>query len=128
MVKKKFAQRKKTIEIEPYGYHLHVSVSNDILRAFSKSRVAKLVVKPPTESTVAFIWKRSGCTDVFMFLPSHKVGGRPDLDMVAHESYHIAFFVLTESGVDCTDSAEEAWAYLIGYLTQEVHDFLKAKK
>ena len=42
----------------------------------------------------------------------------PTENMVAHEVYHIACRVLQPRGIE----DEEAWAYLIGYLTEMFYD------
>ena len=42
---------------------------------------------------------------------------------VSHEIYHAANKVLVQRGFEAVD--EEAWAYLIGYLTDEYYDALR---
>lgn len=52
----------------------------------------------------------TNCITVFNCEPNNKV--------VAHEIFHIAYRVLTPRGIE----DEEAWAYLIGYLTEMFYD------
>lgn len=48
----------------------------------------------------------TNCMVIFREEPTNKV--------VAHELYHVAYRVLKQRGIE----DEEAWAYLIGYLTE----------
>ena len=50
------------------------------------------------------------CMVIFRERPSHKI--------VAHELYHVAYRILKQRGIE----DEEAWAYLIGYLTEMFYD------
>ena len=43
---------------------------------------------------------------------------KPNNTVVAHEIYHIAYRILQPRGIE----DEEAWAYLIGYLTEMFYD------
>lgn len=45
--------------------------------------------------------------------------------LIAHEAFHAACFILNHIGMQLTRESEEAYAYLIGYLVDEIH---KAKK
>jgi hypothetical protein len=47
----------------------------------------------------------------------------PTNNMVAHELYHVACRVLQPRGIE----DEEAWAYLIGYLTEMFYDLYLGK-
>lgn len=129
--KPEFKQFKKTVEIEPYGYHLHLNYSSDIREAFKRSRPGKIKGGAgPDAKTIAFIWRMNGCTDVYMFIPTTGRANRTkeDIDTIAHESYHITRFVLTQSGVGHCEEAEEAWAYLQGFVTQQVFSFIEKNK
>jgi len=57
----------------------------------------------------------TNCITVFKCEPNNKV--------VAHEIFHIAHRVLTLRGIE----DEEAWAYLIGYLTEMFYDLYLGK-
>ena len=64
--------------------------------------VGRLVV-----GAVTFTYGDStNCMVIFREEPTNKV--------VAHELYHVAYRVLKQRGIE----DEEAWAYLIGYLTE----------
>lgn len=52
----------------------------------------------------------TNCIVIFKDTPNNKV--------VAHELYHVAYRICTLRGIEC----EEAWAYLIGYLTEMFYD------
>ena len=47
----------------------------------------------------------------------------PNNKIVAHEIYHIAYRILNPRGIE----DEEAWAYLIGYLTEMFYDLYLEK-
>lgn len=48
---------------------------------------------------------------------------KPTQKVIAHEIYHIAYNVLKPRQID----DEEAWAYLIGYLTEEFFNLYNEK-
>lgn len=50
------------------------------------------------------------CMVIFREEPSNKI--------VAHELYHVAYRILKQRGIE----DEEAWAYLIGHLTEMFYD------
>lgn len=39
---------------------------------------------------------------------------------LSHEIFHAAYLILQKIGVTCTDDSDEAYAYLIGYLTERI--------
>ena len=49
---------------------------------------------------------------------------KPTQKVIAHEIYHIAYNVLKPREIE----DEEAWAYLIGYLTEEFYDLYEEKQ
>ena len=49
-------------------------------------------------------------------------------DIIAHESLHCTIAILNRIGVWLTDSSEEQYAYLLGYLVKEINKGLKYEK
>lgn len=47
-----------------------------------------------------------------------------DINTIAHEIFHATNFVLTRAGVKHEETAE-AWAYLVGYLTECYYNWMK---
>lgn len=46
----------------------------------------------------------------------------PDhMGTLAHEIFHAADLILREKGLRLDDSSDEAWAYLIGYITKQFY-------
>jgi len=48
-------------------------------------------------------------------------------DIVAHEVFHAVELLMDRIGCKLTDESSEAYAYLIGYLTKEIHRCLKLR-
>lgn len=48
-----------------------------------------------------------------------------DHNTVAHECFHIAVALMEAKGIPLTDSSEEAWAYLMGFLVGKVTEMFK---
>lgn len=65
--------------------------------------------------TVCYGGRGTSCITVFNVEPNNKV--------VAHEIFHITHKVLAPRGIE----DEEAWAYLIGYLTEMFYDLYLGK-
>jgi len=47
------------------------------------------------------------------------------LNTVTHELFHATHAIMTRVGIKLSDDSEEAYAYLIGYLTQKTLNFLQ---
>lgn len=52
--------------------------------------------------------------------------GREIPNTIAHECFHIVNHVMTTIGGPLTESSEESWAYLLGYLVEEVTNEFRA--
>lgn len=48
-----------------------------------------------------------------------------DYGTLAHEVFHCVDFLMTDIGVPLTKESNEAYAYLIGYITKKVHELIK---
>lgn len=42
-----------------------------------------------------------------------------DVGVLVHELFHAAYFILQKAGIDCNDSADEAYAYLLEFLVEK---------
>lgn len=43
-----------------------------------------------------------------------------DLGTLSHEIFHIAFMILDNMGISYSNKSDEAYAYLIGYITEQI--------
>lgn len=50
-----------------------------------------------------------------------------DFGLVQHEIFHCIEFILDSIGMKLTYSSDEAYAYLIQYLTEKIYELLKFK-
>ena len=51
-----------------------------------------------------------------------------DLATLQHEIFHAVTFIMDAVGMKLSDDSDEAYAYLIGYITEMVYTKLKIKK
>lgn len=45
--------------------------------------------------------------------------------VLQHEIFHLAYSILSSSGIELTKDSEEAYSYLIGYLTETIYNQIK---
>lgn len=51
-----------------------------------------------------------------------------DISTLAHEAFHAAYDILKRVGIPLSSSSEEAYAYLIGYITEQVLKLTQPKE
>ena len=51
-----------------------------------------------------------------------------DKGTLAHEIFHVVCYIMEKVGIILCHESDEAYAYLIGYITKKVYDILKDKK
>lgn len=49
-----------------------------------------------------------------------------DKGTIAHEIFHIAYYIMERVGISLCHESDEAYAYLIGYITNKVEDILNS--
>jgi hypothetical protein len=49
------------------------------------------------------------------------VGSVNDYSVIAHEIFHAAYWLLSNQGIQLTPETNEVYAYLIGWMTEEIH-------
>lgn len=47
-----------------------------------------------------------------------------NINTICHESFHIALTTLEDAGMELTHSSEEAYAYLVGWVAEEIQNIL----
>ena len=60
---------------------------------------------------------------IVVYMPKEP-GDAKDLGVLVHELFHAAYFILQKAGIDCNDSTDEAYAYLIEFLVEKVFSSL----
>lgn len=55
---------------------------------------------------------------ILVYLPKEPSDAK-DMGVLVHELFHAAYFILQKAGIDCNDSADEAYAYLIEFLVEK---------
>lgn len=48
-----------------------------------------------------------------------------DIQTLAHETFHLTRYIMTYIGSELSDESEENWAYLHGYLAEELKNTIK---
>ena len=72
---------------------------------------------------VATVFHNEGCPRVVVLR-------KTDINTIAHESLHIASFIIRDyfSSNTIHDTNEELWAYLVGFYAEELHNAVKKLK
>lgn len=104
----------------------------DIIVHFgTKSELKKALKKYHDESTVEYVMDTIsfGCKGYTLYDSERRVfimympdvpHTAEDLGFLSHEVFHVATAIMENIGTELTGSSEEAYAYLIGYLTRRI--------
>lgn len=60
---------------------------------------------------------------ILVYMP-HKPVNAKGLGVLVHELFHAAYFIMRKAGIDCNDSTDEAYAYLIEFLAEKAFSSL----
>lgn len=60
---------------------------------------------------------------ILVYLPKDPSDTK-DMGVLVHELFHAAYFILQKAGIDCNDSADEAYAYLLEFLVEKAFSSL----
>lgn len=64
-----------------------------------------------------------------IFIWIHGYSGSPDdVDTLSHEAFHLTFSVMEQVGVTLSEESEEAFAYALGYYTNQMVRIIKEHK
>lgn len=55
---------------------------------------------------------------ILVYLPKEPTDAKL-IGVMIHELFHATYFILQKAGIDCNDSADEAYAYLLQFLTEK---------
>lgn len=113
----------------PFTLHIFVNAKPlDIVKKLNKSRNKNQRFKVDdfeiSDSAVASSY------ELEYNLPGHWliVFRATDLNTIAHEVFHVVMWHNKYIGQRFNSSSEESYAYLFGYLIQEIYEFVKASK
>lgn len=103
-----------------FNCYVNIIISEDLKRVINiylKKKEDKIEYEP-----WAFSWNPSDeCANYYLFLGKKTF----DIDCLNHEKSHIVDFILEDRNIKPND---EVRAYLDGYISKKIFDFLKNKK
>lgn len=112
------------INTEPYGYPLKVCFSEDWDKDLK--RIEKILGREITEK------RDAGVAATFYNYEDESRGSimifkyNPEQLEITHETFHAVCRILNDwAGTNLTDSSEEAYAYLAGYIAEQITDIYK---
>jgi hypothetical protein len=105
------------IDIPMFGLEIHVSIAKTSLKAVKQNKHLKHVK--------SYYEDWSNTDGGFVYDPKRQVYGiilaeDATTGTIAHESFHAAMYLLQRFGVVISAESEEVFAYMIGFLTDEV--------
>jgi len=105
------------IDIPIFGTEIHVSIAKTALDAVKQNKKLKHIKSYYKD------WDNTN--GGFIFDPERNIYGiilaeDACTGTIAHESFHATMYLLQMFGITMSDESEEAFAYMIGYLTNEV--------
>ena len=112
---------KGVVKIKIFGnYKLHIILTDDIKEAVKEYRLK--IQHHFTDIDDKFdgvhIPVQDSSLESYLFLVSTKPG------VIAHEVFHAVTRILDLIGVSLVEESEETYAYLLGYIVDEVHTIL----
>ena len=103
---------KKTYIIYPYGYRLHIVISEDFNNSIKK--YCKGLEDDYSGANGLFI------TDDKLFQGYLLVKPDSPTSTIAHESFHATYRIMSNIGSELAAESEEPYAYLVGHITNLV--------
>lgn len=79
----------------------------------------------PTQQGLSYVYTSESCLAAIIKLSRFDKSNPSDHGVLAHEIFHITTFILAQCGLKLNDKSYEAYAYLQGYITQEIYKRLK---
>lgn len=109
------SKKDKKIKIPIYGRELRIVICKDIQSGFKKLGLEDV---NGDELEASVVEDDNGVINLII---------RPDADIntICHESFHIANGVLDDAGMKLCDNSEEAYAYLVGWVAEQVQKEIK---
>lgn len=108
----------KVFKIELYGgYRLHVIVSDSIKETRNKynNKIGRVCDDLDSLGGLHSVSEHQLFESFIFLTPKSNYG------VVAHEAFHATSRILDVIGLQLTDSSEEAYTYLLGYIVDKCH-------
>lgn len=116
--KEKFFDHQGRIKLEPLNWWLDIIYTNDIRKAREKRKKTLGKLKGKLSKTIdGLCTSHKGRLAVFI-MPQSSLG------TISHEAYHAVCSVFEAIGV--RDYDEELTAYHLGYIVDEIYNFIKS--
>lgn len=115
----------KIITIELYDRDVMVhfgskkELRKELSKRFSKVEAHDIVETFPNEA-LGHTAELSG-GQIILYMP-HLPSTTKDLSVLQHEIFHVVFFVMDKIGVTLASNCDEAFSYLIQFLTKKILD------
>lgn len=116
----------KIISIDLYDRDLMVHLGGKkelkhVLKRYHDKETINYILKEVDFNSNGYTLYNSGKGVYLVWMPSIPSTSK-DIGVLAHELFHAAIGIMTAIGVEPSESSEESYAYLIGYLTKKVID------
>ena len=108
------SKKHKKIKIPIYGRQLRIVICDNIQTGLKK---LGLEVFDGEEVEASVVEDQDGIINLV-------ISPDADINTICHESFHIANGILDDAGMKLCDNSEEAYAYLIGWVSEIVHNEL----
>lgn len=113
----------------PFTLHIFVNAKPvDVVKKMNRIRIkSQKFLKDDFEISDSAV---ASSYDLEYALPGHWLIAfkSTDLNTIAHEVFHIVMWHNKYIGQRFNSSSEESYAYLFGYLIQEIYEFIKTSK
>lgn len=70
----------------------------------------------------------SGYEEWVIYLPKFRLSSPKDIGTLQHEIFHVVSVPLRSKGFKLSDGSEEAFAHVIGHVTEKVFEYLYSKR
>lgn len=107
------------IKIDLYNYLVEVVITSDLEKAkeFVSKRLNDPYIQVEDFHAAGKVFKKKRYAPI-MWLPFTPVDN-VSLSVVSHEIFHLVHYLMSHVGMDLDDSSEEAYAYVMGYITKQ---------
>lgn len=104
-----------------YGFKFEINLVDDIWEYYVKNNISgeRKAIEQYKAVVIDFPDRDKQYTHYVVFRDDGY-----DISCIAHEAFHLTYSILTQVGVKLTKESEEAFAYLISYLTNEIAERL----
>lgn len=100
---------------------LGTDVDSITKQIITKWKVTDSMVEARSEILNVFLSSCRGFSTKLLDVNLVYIKNARDSNTVAHEIFHAVYKILTDKGIICSDNSEEAYAYLIGFVTEQFY-------